>query len=417
MVAEFEYEELLKATDNFSPSRLIGKGSHGSVYAAKLIIRNNESLVVAVKKPLQLHGHDHHNHSHNHNHENHDHDDRHARTGNSNLENEIRVLSSLPENPHIIKLLGTSHDSARNCRLLVMELMPNGSLHDLLHVAETPPSWSKRVETVFQIAKAVRSLHGAAAAVVPPHHHQPYSVIVHRDIKSENVLFDSDWVAKLADFGLAVALDDVDSARDGPGPGQVPAAAGTIGYLDPCYTAPSKLSTKNDVFSFGVLVMEIVSGRRVMDVSRSRTSLAEWAAPLIRERRLDEIYDARVPSPDDDVAVGSTVRELLYVAASCVSLEEDCRPSMSDVVGGMLGRLERVDRFPIWMTSFLRGVMLVRIKRRKKLAKRWRQIKCDEAPIIIEGRQGVNQYGDDHDVSKRNRIMLRELLLADVTTK
>ncbi|PON48794.1 Serine/threonine protein kinase [Parasponia andersonii] len=393
MVAEFDYEELLKATGNFSPSRLIGKGSHGSVYAAKFIIRNNESLIVAVKKPQQiLHGHDHH-----------------ARTDDSNLENEIRVLSALPENPHIIKLLGTSHDSARNCRLLVMEFMPNGSLHDLLHVAETPPSWSKRVETVLQIAKAVRSLHGGVVAVPP--HHQPYSVIVHRDIKSENVLFDSDWVAKLADFGLAVALDDVDSASDGPGPGQVPAAAGTIGYLDPCYTAPSKLSTKNDVFSFGVLVLEIVSGRKVMDVSRSWTSLAEWAAPLIRERRLDEIYDTRVPSPDGDVAVGSTVRELLYVAASCVSLEEDCRPSMSDVVGGMLGRLVRVDRFPIWMTSFLRGVMLVRIKRRKKLAKRWRQIKCDEAPII-ECRQGVTQYGDDHDVPKRNRFTLRELLLA-----
>lgn len=393
-MVEFGYEDLLKATQNFSPLSLIGKGSHGSVYAAKLILTSNKFLV-AVKKPLQiLHGYD-HDHDHDHHDHNHDHDQ--VRYDSSKLDNEIRVLSSLPENPHIIKFLGTSYDSARNHQILVMEYMPNGSLHDLLHVAETPPSWSKRVEIVIQIAKAVQFLHELA---------QPYSVIIHRDIKSENVLFDSDWVAKLADFGLAVLVDDVDYSSRHHQSGRVP--AGTIGYLDPCYTTPSKLSKKNDVFSFGVLVLEIISGRKVMDVSRAKTNIVEWAVPLIKERRLDEIYDTRVPLPDDDVA-GRVVRKLVYVAASCVSLEEDCRPSMSDVVEGVENCLLERIRFPMWM-SLWRGVMLVRIRRRNKLAKRWRQIKCDHDQTADVDRINV-------DISSGSRVMLRELLLADVVSK
>ncbi|KAI3439332.1 Protein kinase domain-containing protein [Psidium guajava] len=232
---EFEYEELVKATESFSSSRLIGKGSHGCVYKGVL----TDDRVIAVKTPsLALR----------------------ALRDNSKLHNETRVLSSLAEphnnyssssssssyHDHVIKLLGTSQDPSKN-KLLVMEFMPNGSLHDLLHPPPAndapPPPWPARLRIALQVARALQSLHDR----------KPF--IVHRDIKSANVLFDSDWNAKLADFGLAVT--DGDDRLDTP--------AGTIGYLDPNYTCPSKLSRKNDVFSLGVVLLEIMSGRKAMD--------------------------------------------------------------------------------------------------------------------------------------------------------
>ncbi|KAF2293881.1 hypothetical protein GH714_005387 [Hevea brasiliensis] len=145
-MAEFDYQDLVKATEGFSPSRLIGKGSHGSVYKGILL---QENKVLAIKKSSI--GID------------------HVSNDNSKkLDNEIFILSSLrDQSPYIINFLGTSHDSAAAAseekiisrKLLVMEFMPNGSLHEMLHVAQTPPSWPKRVEIALQIARAVQSLH------------------------------------------------------------------------------------------------------------------------------------------------------------------------------------------------------------------------------------------------------------------
>nr|XP_008368202.3 serine/threonine-protein kinase-like protein At5g23170 [Malus domestica] len=280
-MVNFDYDELVNTTGSFSPTRMVGKGSHGMVYKAMLL-----NKTVALKKPLQ------------------------HRDNYSKLENEICVLSSLPENRHVISLLGTSQDHSNgNNKLIVMEFMPNGSLHDLLHVAATPPSWPKRVEIAIQVARAVQFLHEGKPTVI------------HRDIKSENILFDSDWNAKLADFGLAVLFDS---------PSQVSQpAAGTIGYLDPCYTTPSKLSTKSDMFSFGVVLLEIISCRKVIDVSKSPASIVDWAVALIEEERIDEICDARIGFP---VYMSSTIRHILYVAASCVSSNVENRLTIGEIV-------------------------------------------------------------------------------------
>ncbi|KAJ7968019.1 Serine/threonine-protein kinase-like protein family [Quillaja saponaria] len=167
-MVEFDYEELVKATENFKTSRLIGKGSHGLVYKGKL----KDNKLVAIKK--QSNG-------------------LQSLCDNSKLDNEIHVLSTLRKNPNVISFLGTSHDSLIDNKLLVMEFMPNASLHDLLHnSAEHSPTWPKRVEIAMQIARAIQFLH------------EGKPLVIHRDIKSTNVLFDSNWNAKLADFGLAV---------------------------------------------------------------------------------------------------------------------------------------------------------------------------------------------------------------------
>ncbi|XP_030938334.1 serine/threonine-protein kinase-like protein At5g23170 [Quercus lobata] len=345
---EYDFEELVKATENFSPKRLVGKGSHGSVY--KGTVKDNK--LVAIKKPTYSSEvvHD-----------------------SSKLDNEIRVLLSLRENPHVINLLGTSQDSANNKKLLVMELMPNGSLHDLLHVCTTPPTWPKRVEIAIRVARAVQFLH------------EGKPLVIHRDIKSANILFDSNWNAKLADFGLAVLQSDDQVS-------QLP--AGTIGYLDPCYTTPSKLSKKNDVFSFGVVLLEIISGTKAIDMCRTPASIVDWAVPLIGELRVREICDARIALLP--TYMEATMRHMLCIAARCVSSNEELRPSIGEITRVIEnhGVVQRV-RFPIWM-SFLRSVILMR--RQRKLARRW-QARC------------ATQQGDVHThISTSGKLLLKEVL-------
>lgn len=344
---EFNYEELEMATESFSPSRIIGKGSHGIVYKGTL----NDGKVVAIKKTFSG-----------------------EEDNTKKLENEIVNLSSIGENPYIINLIGTSHDSATS-KLLVIELFPNGSLHDSLHVATSAPlSWSRRIETILRLARALQFLHESSPS------------IIHRDIKSANILFDSHWNAKLADFGLAVRMKcryrRVDSLNQ---------PAGTIGYLDPCYTTPSKLSPKNDVFSFGVVLLEIISGRRAIDVWRAPASIIEWAIPLIKERRTTEICDPRAVLPE---YMEATIGRVLCIAARCVSLEEmSHRPPMKEIVMEMEDRfIERVRfRFPIW-TSMFRSIVLSR---------KWRKMaECSMA-----------ESGDGYGLSSRgNKILLREVL-------
>ncbi|KDP42413.1 hypothetical protein JCGZ_00210 [Jatropha curcas] len=352
-MAEFEYQELLKATEGFSPSSLIGKGSHGSIY--KGIFQEKE--ILAIKKPSF--GLDHDN--------------------SKKLENEISVLSSLQEakSPYIINFLGTSHDSEKQSKILIMEFMPNGSLHDLLHVAKTPLSWSKRVEIALQLARAIQILH------------EGKPLIIHRDIKSANVLFDSNFNAKLADYGLAVSSTRVDP------PSQ---PAGTIGYMDPCYTIPSKLSPKNDVYSYGVVLLELISSRRAIDVNRTPASIVEWAIPLIETQKntiLEEICDPRIGLPP--IFLEGIIKHLLYVGARCVSYKEENRPSMADIVTGIDSGFGLVDRvkvvsshLPSW-SSVIRSFIVTR--RQKKLGKK----------------------GDYSDISK-GKFLLREIL-ADITLK
>lgn len=184
----FDYEELVKATDNFSPSNLIGKGSHGSVYRASLV-SSDGCRTVAVKRLSHFHG-----------------------DISKKLASEISILSSLSPHPHIVGLLGSARprgrpDSAEDHHpLLVMEFMPHGSVHDLLHASADPPNWPARFQIVSQVARALEHLHGSEPA------------IIHRDVKSANILLDAEWNAKLSDFGLAVAGDGS------------PSPAGTIGY-------------------------------------------------------------------------------------------------------------------------------------------------------------------------------------------
>ncbi|KAL4580732.1 hypothetical protein LXL04_016934 [Taraxacum kok-saghyz] len=353
---EFRQGELEEATQNFSRSHLIGKGSHGCIYKATL--KNGQ--IVAIKTPslglckLQ---------------------------DTSKIENEARILSSFAQNRFLVNLLGTSHDSAGH-RVLVMEHMPGGMLHDLLHITiggSSPPPWCKRATMAVQIARAVQFLH------------ESKPMIIHRDIKSENILFDAKLNARLADFGLSVCINSPSQLAN-----SVSLPAGTIGYLDPCYTTPGKLSTKNDVFSFGVVLLEIISGTKAIDVSRAPASIVEWARGMFEKDQVMEICDKKVKMPRH---MEDMIRRMLVLAMRCASSDEESRPSITEIVT----ELERF-RFPLWANKIRN---LVHLKNQKKLASK----RSSTTTITVVA---TTTTGGGHIGAQKGKILLREILAGDV---
>ncbi|XWS23955.1 hypothetical protein CRYUN_Cryun28dG0060100 [Craigia yunnanensis] len=292
----FCYTDLLSATNDFSSDSFLGKGSHGSVYRAVL---DNGNLIAAVKKT----------------------------TTNCNIpaDNEIEILSRV-YHPRLVNLIGYCSDTLCKNKLIVVEYMPNGSLYDLLHSSSRPPGWSRRVRFALQVAKAVQALHSAN----PP--------VIHRDIKSSNVLIDQIWNARLGDFGLALRgyLEDVLVKCTPP--------AGTLGYLDPGYLAPDDVSTKSDVFSYGILLLEIISGRHAIDLNYSPPSVVDWAVPLIKGGDFAAISDGRIGQPVDK----ELIRSLAVLAAMCVRSTAEKRPGMAEVVECLTVVRKRFHAEPVW---------------------------------------------------------------------
>ncbi|XP_074275020.1 serine/threonine-protein kinase-like protein At5g23170 [Silene latifolia] len=380
---EFEYEELSKATKHFSNSQIIGKGSHGCIYKGSL----EDGQVVAIKRwSLGLQN----------------------LQDNTKLDNEASILSSLPKTHHIVSLLGTSPDSIRSIRqinkvtsvaMLVMELIPNGTLHDLLHTNSHPSiilTWEKRVEIALQIARALQFLHTLKPKVI------------HRDIKSTNILLDNNFRPKLIDFGLAVRLDDVAVNRL---PGRVNRVipttqpAGTIGYLDPSYTTPCMLSTKNDVFSFGVVLLEIITGEKVIDATRSTTSLIDWVVPLVEKREFSRIFDQKMTFSR---FMEGVMMQVLDLAIRCVSSNVDDRPTSDEIVHKLENcyySLLQGLRRPIWV-KFISGFIILKRRRRERamVSKKWENgvtsIKC------VACQRDVIPHNN-------NEVSFRKLLLKD----
>ncbi|CAH9105162.1 unnamed protein product [Cuscuta epithymum] len=312
-IREYSYSDLQSATNGFSQENLLGKGSHGFVYRADLL-HGRSSVIAAVKITKQS-------------------ETKVAAAG-STAENEIELLSRI-YHPRLVNLIGYGLHLNRK-KLLVVEFMPNGSLYELLHCSTRPPGLNRRVRFALQVAKAVRFCHSSN----PP--------IIHRDIKSSNVLIDEKFNARLGDFGLALRglAEDVATMRTPP--------AGTLGYLDPGYLAPGDLSPKSDVFSFGILLLEIISGRYAIDMNYSPPSVVDWAVPLVKSGDYAGICDPRIQLPEDD----AVIRQLSIVAASCVRKSATKRPGMAEVVNSLKSIYKRV-RSPVWSTMRRRVVCIL----------------------------------------------------------
>ncbi|MBA0668857.1 hypothetical protein Goklo_001734 [Gossypium klotzschianum] len=287
----FTLEELKVITQCFSSANFLGEGGFGPVH--KGFIDDNlrpglEAQPVAVKL-LDLEG----------------------LQGHREWLTEVVFLAQL-SHPHLVKLIGYCCEDEH--RLLVYEYMPRGSLENQLFAKYSVPlPWSIRMKIALGAAKGLAYLHEAEKPVI------------YRDFKASNILLDSDYSAKLSDFGLA---------KDGPEGDKTHVSTrvmGTRGYAAPEYIMTGHLTAMSDVYSFGVVLLELLTGRRSLDKSWSprEQNLAEWARPMLNEsRRLARIMDPKLEGQYSETGA----RKAAALAYQCLSHRAKQRPKMSHVV-------------------------------------------------------------------------------------
>ncbi|KAL6979810.1 putative serine/threonine-protein kinase pbl19 [Sarracenia purpurea var. burkii] len=292
---EFSFSELRTATNDFNRLLKIGEGGFGSVYKGTVRPPNGQGdpIVVAIKK-LNKHG----------------------LQGHKQWLAEVQFLSVV-EHPNLVKLLGyCSVDGERGIqRLLVYEYMPNKSLEDhLFNRASATLPWKTRLEIILGAAQGLAYLHEGLEVQV-----------IYRDFKSSNVLLDEDLKPKLSDFGLA---------REGPVGDRThvsTAVVGTYGYAAPEYVDTGHLTVKSDIYSFGVVLYEILAGRRTLERNRPPTEqkLLEWVKQFPAEsNRFSMIIDPRLRNQYSL----SAARKIAKLADSCLNKNAKDRPTMSYVV-------------------------------------------------------------------------------------
>ncbi|KAH7524996.1 hypothetical protein FEM48_Zijuj06G0178400 [Ziziphus jujuba var. spinosa] len=300
---EFSLEVLLDATGNFSEDHKIGTGSFGSVYHGKL----GDGREVAIKRAE-------------------------VSTSTSNTPgitrkqedkdsafvNELDFLSRL-NHKHLVRLLGFYEDDKE--RVLVYEFMENGSLNDHLHRLENSPlssSWAARIKVALDAARGIEYLHVYS---IPP--------VIHRDIKSSNILLDATWTAKVSDFGLSLMGPEEEGSHLSL------LAAGTVGYIDPEYYRLQQLTSKSDVYSFGVVLLELLSGLKAIHKNENGVprNVVDYMVPYIVRDEIHRVLDPKVPPPTPFEI--EAVKYIGYMAADCVALEGRDRPTMLEIVGYM----------------------------------------------------------------------------------
>ncbi|CAA3003223.1 LEAF RUST 10 DISEASE-RESISTANCE LOCUS RECEPTOR-LIKE PROTEIN KINASE-like [Olea europaea subsp. europaea] len=302
----FTYEELESSTNRFDPKRKIGDGGFGSVYLGQLY----DGRIVAVK----------HLHKHN----------PATAAGAKGFStksfcNEILILSSI-NHPNLVKLHGYCSDPRG--LLLVYDYVPNGTLSDHLHGKKSlyqkgalKLTWNTRVDIAMQTAMAIEYLH---FSVVPP--------VVHRDITSSNIFVEKDMRVKVGDFGLSRLLvcSETSMASNNSSEGVWTGPQGTPGYLDPDYYRSFRLNEKSDIYSFGVVLLELITGMRAVDQNRDKTemALADMVVPRIQMGLLNQVVDP-VLVVDGEAMEG--VGAMAELAFRCVAADKDDRPDAREV--------------------------------------------------------------------------------------
>ncbi|XP_060669330.1 LEAF RUST 10 DISEASE-RESISTANCE LOCUS RECEPTOR-LIKE PROTEIN KINASE-like 1.1 isoform X3 [Ziziphus jujuba] len=285
-VPVFPFNDLAKATNNFASEKELGDGGFGSVYHGKL----KDGREVAVKRLYE------HNYKRV-----------------EQFMNEIEILTRL-RHRNLVSLYGCTSRHSREL-LLVYEYIPNGTVADHLHGEQAKPGllpWSIRMSIAIETATALAYLHA--------------SEIVHRDVKTNNILLDNNFTVKVADFGLSRLFpNDVTHVSTAP--------QGTPGYVDPEYHQCYQLTSKSDVYSFGVVLIELISSLPAVDITRHRheINLANLATSKIQKCEFHELID-----PSTGFETDSEVRRMTIAVAElafqCLQQNKEMRPSMEEVL-------------------------------------------------------------------------------------
>ncbi|XP_015867769.1 proline-rich receptor-like protein kinase PERK15 [Ziziphus jujuba] len=290
----FTYEELAMATDNFSPDNLLGQGGFG--YVHKGILPNGKQVAIKQLKAESVQG------------------DREFRA-------EVEVISRI-HHRHLVSLVGYCISGEQ--RLLIYEFVSNGTLEFHLHGKGRPTmNWPTRMKIALGSARGLAYLHEDC---------QPK--IIHRDIKAANILLEDDFVPKVADFGLARFSSDSDthvSTR----------VMGTFGYLAPEYASSGKLTDRSDVFSFGVVLLELITGRRPISKAEpfADDSMVEWARPLLVQALENDDFNALVDPRLQNDYDSTEMTRMVACAAACVRQSARLRPPMSQTVRALEGNI------------------------------------------------------------------------------
>jgi len=289
-----QISELERGTSKFSESNVIGKGGDGIVYKGSL----SDGTVVAVKEIFDLES-----------------------KGDEEFCYEVGIISKI-KHRNLLALRGccvTSDSLKGKRRFLIYEFMPNGSLSDhLCCYGGNRLTWPERKNIILDVAKGLAYLH---YEIKPP--------IYHRDIKATNILLDSKMHAKLADFGLAKQGNDGESHL-------TTGVAGTYGYVAPEYALYGQLSEKSDVYSFGIVILEIMSGRKVLDALNSSTdSVTDWVWALAESGKMEEIFDESIR----EGSVKNMVR-FVHVGMLCAHLVVAFRPTIVEALKMLEGDIE-----------------------------------------------------------------------------
>ncbi|CAI9089187.1 OLC1v1023707C4 [Oldenlandia corymbosa var. corymbosa] len=290
----FTFKQLQSAASGFTKSNIIGHGAFGSVYRGVF----PDGRKVAIKLMDQA-----------------------GKQGEEEFKVEVELLSRL-RSPYLLLLIGYCSES--NHKVLIYEFMVNGGLQEHLHPVDGSRSvsssldWETRLRIALEAAKGLEYLH---EHVNPP--------VIHRDFKSSNILLDKSFHAKISDFGLAKL------GSDKVGGHVSTRVLGTQGYVAPEYALTGHLTTKSDVYSYGIVLLELLTGRVPVDMKRppGEGVLVSWALPRLTDR--EKVLEIMDPTLDGQYSTKDVV-QIAAIAAMCVQNEADYRPLMTDVVQSLV---------------------------------------------------------------------------------
>ncbi|KAL7263069.1 hypothetical protein ACSBR1_001278 [Camellia fascicularis] len=297
----FTLEELKRATNDYDDNRIVGRGGFGTVYKVILV----DNTTVAIKKSQIM--------------------------NQNQIEqfiNEVAVLSQI-NHRNVVKILGCCLET--QVPLLVYEFITNGTLFEHIHnhIKASNMSWENRLRIAAETAGVLSYLHSAAS--VP---------IIHRDVKSTNILLDDNYTAKVSDFGASrlVPLDQDQLAT---------VVQGTLGYLDPEYMLTNQLTEKSDVYSFGVVLVELITGKKVLsfDKPEKERSLARYFLSCMKNDRLFQVIDEQI----EIEGIVEELTEVANIAKRCLIVKGEERPTMKEVAMELEGLINKKMKKHPWV--------------------------------------------------------------------